>query len=164
MVEVAAGLQTVHPNPGPRARHGRRDRGVAGRRGRCIRRYARRGVRRQARIELEGRVRQTREREVVTWNVQRMSLRDHNRRRLRRVLGYIGRRGWEIVLMTEVSADGEGVLWFGEDEDQVAVVHGRKAAIVLRGEALRLWIEGGQKRWLEAVSYTHLTLPTILLV
>lgn len=35
----------------------------------------------------------------------------------------------------------------GEEEEQVALVHGRKAGVMLRGAALRTWIEEGQQKW-----------------
>ena len=53
-------------------------------------------------------------RKIVTWNVRRLSMREHNRDRLRRILEEIGRQGWEIVLMTEIRADEKGVVWLGE--------------------------------------------------
>lgn len=37
-------------------------------------------------------------------------------------------------MLTEVRAESRGVLWFGEDENEVAVVHSEKTAVVLRGE------------------------------
>jgi hypothetical protein len=45
-------------------------------------------------------------------------------------------RRLEIVLMTELSVDVV-VIWLGEDE-RVAVVQSRKAAVLLRGEALEV--------------------------
>ena len=52
---------------------------------------------------------------------------------------------WDAVLLSEVRADGEGVVWMGQDEELTAIVHGEKAAIMLRGELLKRWGEGGQK-------------------
>jgi len=93
--------------------------------------------------------RRGRERVIVTWNVQRLSMREHNRRRLRRVVEKIVMKGWEIVLLSEISADDEGVLWLGEEEERVVVVHAKKSAMVLRGEALEVWVRDGQKRWFD---------------
>ena len=64
--------------------------------------------------------------EIVTWNVQGMSVRENNRNRMRRVVDRIVREGWEIVCLTELRAEGEGIVWLGEDECRVVVVHGRK--------------------------------------
>ena len=35
----------------------------------------------------------------------------------------------------------------GEDECRVAVVHGRKSGLLLRGGALEAWIREGQGKW-----------------
>ena len=82
---------------------------------------------------------------VVTWNLQRVSLREQNRGRLRRVAEWVEQRGWEVVLVTELFGEGEGVIWMGEDEHRTALVHGRKAGVLLRGAALVRWIEEGQQ-------------------
>ena len=42
---------------------------------------------------------------IVTWNVQRLSMREHNRRRLSRVVEKIVMKGWEIVLLSEISSN-----------------------------------------------------------
>ena len=44
--------------------------------------------------------------------------------------------------MTEIKAETQGILWLGEQENQVAIVHGKKTAVALRGAALRGWTEG----------------------
>ena len=82
---------------------------------------------------------------VVTWNVQGLSLRESNRERLMRVLDRLRRNDWEIVCMTELRAESSGVLWLGEGNDGVAIVHSPRVAVVMRGEALRLWKCGGWK-------------------
>ena len=64
---------------------------------------------------------------VVTWNLQRVSLREQNRGRLMRVAEWVEQRGWEVVLVTELFGEGEGVIWMGENEHVTALVHGRKA-------------------------------------
>ena len=149
MAEVSARLHTVHPNPGPQIRRGRRGRGE-GRNERRLRNIRRRESRNRRRVERENRNRREGGfRQIITWNLQRLSLRENNRNRLRRVLGYIEEKGWEIILITELSAEGEGIIWLGEEDRQVAVVHSKRVGIILRGEALRLWIGEGQKRWFE---------------
>ena len=121
---------------------------------RRIRRVIYRRERRERRVGGVGRVNAGRGqrvgvRKIVTWNVRRLSMREHNRDRLRRILDEIGRQGWEIVLMTEIRADEKGVVWLGGDEERVAVIHSERAAIVLRGQALEEWIGEGQRKWLE---------------
>ena len=76
-----------------------------------------------------------------------MSLSENNRGKLRRVATYVRERKWEIVLISEVTADQEGVIWLGEARDLIAVVHSKKAAIMLSGEAVQEWTNSGQKKW-----------------
>ena len=54
---------------------------------------------------------------VVMWNVRRLSARETNRRRLRSVDEWVRQDRWEMVLLTELKADEEGVVWMGEDEE-----------------------------------------------
>ena len=76
-----------------------------------------------------------------------MSLRENNRNRMRRVADRIAREGWEVVCLTELRAESEGVVWMGDDECRVAVVHGRRSGVLLRGAALEAWINEGQSKW-----------------
>lgn len=140
-------LQTVHPNPGPRRAGRRGGRSEEEREARRSRRYEKRKVRRKEK-EKVGKTKKERRGEfvVTTWNVQRMTLRENNRRRLRRVLDYIERRNWQIVLLSEIKADSNGILWLGEEERLIAVVHSKKTAICLRGGLLKEWISEGKKR------------------
>ena len=85
--------------------------------------------------------------DIVTWNLQGMSMGENNRNRMRRVVDRITREGLEIVCLTELRAEGDGVVWLGEDECRVAVVHGRKSGVLLRGGALEAWINEGQSKW-----------------
>ena len=52
-----------------------------------------------------------------------------------------------MVLLTELRADEEGLVWLGEDEERVVLIRGKKAGVMLRGEALGKWVEGGQQKW-----------------
>ena len=52
-------------------------------------------------------------RKIITWNVQRVTLREQNRDKLRRVVGVIERNGWDVVLMTEVKAEEGDIIWLG---------------------------------------------------
>ena len=54
-----------------------------------------------------------------------------------------------MVLLTELRAGEEGVVWLGEDEERVVLIHGKKAGVMLRGEVLEKWVEGGQQKWFE---------------
>ena len=80
------------------------------------RRYQRRRDRRRARrVGREGTSRELRRggnKVIVTWNVQGMSVRENNRSRMRRVIDRIAREGWEIVCVTELTAERERV-WCG---------------------------------------------------
>ena len=149
---VALKLSTVHPNPGP----GRGKRGGMSEENRGAKNERRREMRR-ARGRGEGvdegggngRQRGRREVRVVTWNLQRMSMREQNRRKLREVAKFIESQGWEIVLMTEIWADGEGVVWLGEGTGRVAIVHGMRTGILLRGEMVERWVDEGELKWYE---------------
>ena len=78
---------------------------------------------------------------VVTWSVNRPSVRETNRRRLRSVAERVRQEGWEMVLLTELRADEERVVWLAEDEERVVLIHGKKAGVMLRGEALEKWVK-----------------------
>ena len=115
-------LQTIHPSPGTVG---------AGRGGRRERRRVRRVIYRREKSERRaggvGRVdvrrgQRVRVSKIVTWNVRRLSMREHNRDRLRRILDEIRRQGWEIVLLTEISADERVVVWLVGDVERVAVI------------------------------------------
>jgi len=47
---------------------------------------------------------------VVTWNLQGVSVREQTRARLRRVFERIRIEGWEIMCVTELRAEREGVV------------------------------------------------------
>ena len=97
-VNVRDSLVGVELNPGPAregARRGRRGVGIQRRRDRTQRRYERRKERKRAgngRQRMRNR-RLEKEHKIVTWNVQKLSLRDENRRRLRRVCEKIKKGG-----------------------------------------------------------------------
>ena len=144
--EVRMRLQSIHPNPGPR------DKTQEGRNQRRQRRYEKRKEKRgrrqeERRQEEEGRRKD--ELRVVAWNVQGMSLEGWWKRRTRRVARKAVEEKWDAVLLSEVRAERSGVLWLGQGEEQVVVVHGEKAAILLRGELLKRWCEGGQRKKVE---------------
>ena len=153
-VNVRDSLVGVELNPGPAwvgTRRGRRGVGIQHRRDRTQRRYERRKERRRAgngRQRMENR-RLEKECKIVTWNVQKLSLREENRRRLRRVCEKIEREGWEIVLLTELTAAGDGVIWLGEGGNRIAVIHSARAGILLRGDSLVKWIEDGSQKWFD---------------
>ena len=49
-------------------------------------------------------------------------------------------------MLSEVRADGVGVVWMGQDAELTAIVHSEKAAVLLRGVLLKRWRKDGQKR------------------
>ena len=133
--EIKLRLMTIHPNPGP----GGRDKTEAGKKARRERRYQRRIEKR-----LVKRVNDTIE--IITWNVQRMSVGTANKRKLKSVANYVSENNWEIVLLSEIRADRNGVIWLGQGDDVVAVIHSERAGIMLRGELLKKWTAGGQQK------------------
>ena len=145
------GRQEGGEGPGRgRVRRGRRGEGEERRRERTRRRHERRRERRREKDERraeENERRMKHGRRIVTWNLQNVSMREENRRRLRRVCERIEREGWEIVLAQEISAVGNGIVWLGEGENRVAVIHSVRAGIILRGSCLARWIREGQKAW-----------------
>ena len=40
------------------------------------------------------------------------------------------------------------MIWMGENEHSLALVHGRKTGVLLRRTALLRWIEEGQQKWI----------------
>ena len=132
--EVESRLITVEKNPGPT-----RDKTMEGRRRKMDRKQAKRKEMQKKRIvDKQNTIR------IVTWNVQRMSVGTNNKRKLRMVVKYAEDNNYDVVLLSEIRADNEGVVWLGENENLVAVVHSEKAAVLLRGHLLKSWCDGGQ--------------------
>ena len=57
---------------------------------------------------------------------------------------YAHQKGWEIVLISELRAKTQGVVWLGEENTQTAIIHSQKCGIMLSGESLTDWIQEGQ--------------------
>ena len=58
------------------------------------------------------------------------------------------KRGWDVVLLSEVKGSRKDVVWLGQAEKLAVVLHLERAGVLLRGEALKRWCEGGQrKKW-----------------
>ena len=85
---------------------------------------------------------------VVTWNLQRYSLREQNRSRLGGWLSMWSRGNARYCWLRNFFWEGKVVIWMGEDQHRTALVHGRTAGILLRGTALLRWIEEGQLKWM----------------
>ena len=131
--EVVWRLITVEKNPGPR------DMTREGISNRMLRKKAKRAEKKERRrIEKYNNLR------IATWNVQRCSVGTNNKRKLRSVAKYAEDSNWDAVLLSEVRAERNGVVWLGENANLTAVIHSSKAAVLLRGELLRAWCEGGQ--------------------
>ena len=133
---VAICLVTIHPTPGP----GGRDKTEEGKAARRERRRKRRSERREARRSAEVAAVSEGVREevaVVTWNVQRMSMVSGRRRKARAVAEVARQSGWDVVLLSELRAEGDGVVWMGDDDHRVVIVHSRRAGVLLRGEMLK---------------------------
>ena len=83
---------------------------------------------------------------IIIWNMCKITMREQNRERMRRVATHIQKRGWEVVLMTEItSSEEEGVIWMGEAANLTVIIHSRHSAILLRERALNEWLKGGEK-------------------
>ena len=133
--EIKLKLQTIHPNPGPHTR----DKTEEGKR-----------KRREKRKEKREEKRRLRQKEdiflnIITWNGQRLSMSQRNRRKLKSIAELANKNKWDAVLLSEVNANGQGIVWLGEDENLVAVTYTNKAAILLRGKLLKAWTDEGQE-------------------
>ena len=73
---------------------------------------------------------------IVTWNVRNVGVRENNRAILRRIAERVVREGWEIVLVSELKAEEEGVVWMGDQESEVVLIQSGRAGVVLRGKCL----------------------------
>jgi hypothetical protein len=49
---------------------------------------------------------------------------------LRSVASFAEKEKWDVFLLTEVRADRNGVVWLGENNNLVAVIHSEKAAVL----------------------------------
>ena len=74
-----------------------------------------------------------------------MSLSDRSRRKAKMVAKKAVEEKWEVTLLTELWAEKEGLVWMGDGESLCAIVHGRKAGILLWGPTLKQWCEEGQQ-------------------
>ena len=50
------------------------------------------------------------------------------------------------MLVSELRSEDEGVIWLGEREEQMAIIHSKRAGIILQGRSLQKWIEDGERR------------------
>lgn len=132
--EIKWRLETIHPNPGPR------DKTAEGLRSRRERRYKKRKEKRSANDKTKEHL------DIITWNVQRMSLGTFNKRKAKSVATIAEKNNWDSVLLSEVRASRNGVEWLGENDNLTAIIHSTRAGILLRGELLKLWCKEGQKK------------------
>ena len=153
---VARSLVTVHPNPGP-MRHRTPEAKAARMELRRSRRNEKREERESMRREAEDRERMRREKElvVVAWNVQGMSMAEMTKRKARAVAEIARKSEWDVVLLSEVRARKDGVVWMGEEEQRVVVIHSERAGVMLRGSVLKEWIDGGM---LKKVDERHVSI------
>ena len=127
-------LSTIHPNPGPR------NKTEEGKEARRMRRKERREDKRKKKEEKKSQTIY-----IATWNVQKMSLGTRNKRKAKAVAEYSTKKGWDAVLLSEVRSERQGTVWLGEGENLTAITFTNKAAILLRGNILKAWCEGGQQ-------------------
>ena len=129
---VAARLEDIHPNPGPR-RGMTRVKTPEAKKARRERRYEKRKQKKPPPPKTKP-FKKTR---IVTWNLQGISMRDRNRATLRRTVDYIRKLKWDITLISETRADQEGVISLGEGTDKTVVIPSKECCIILRGTALQ---------------------------
>ena len=95
--------------------------------------------------------------QILTRNLQGISTRERNRDRLRRTVEHARQQGWDVVLVSEMRSEQDGVIWLGEGDEQAVVVHSMRSGVILRGEALKEWIAGKQqKSFAERVTTTQI--------
>ena len=70
-----------------------------------------------------------------------MSMGTHNRRKLKAVIEIAKKNKWDVVLLSEIRADSCGVLYLGQDEDLIALIHSERAGIMLRGHLVSNWLD-----------------------
>ena len=73
-----------------------------------------------------------------------MSMNANNRRKLRRFAFYCLRKQYNIVLMSEITAEEPVVIWLGEGRNAAAIIHSKKSAVLLGGPWRQKWIDEGQ--------------------
>ena len=49
--------------------------------------------------------------------------------------------------MSELKADGQGIIWMVDTEDPMALIHSQRTGILLSGKSLVKWTEQGQQKW-----------------
>ena len=139
-------LQTIHPNPGPG-----RNKTEEGKQARRERRRAKRQEKRKKTTD------KTTKYNIITWNVQRMSLGTMNKAKARKVAEKARKEKWDAVLLSEVRAEREGVAWFGEGENLTAIVFAERAGVLLRGDLLQGWCDNGQAKKLNKRAVSVIT-------
>ena len=81
---------------------------------------------------------------VRSWWKGRGRRNEARRGRRRRGQGRGAKRGrqerWEMVLLSKLKADEEGVVWLGEDEERVVLIHGKNLGVILRSAGARRWV------------------------
>ena len=138
IAEIKSRLETIHPNPGP----GRRNKTEEGKKLRRERKYKRRDEKRKEKEQANTNKKFL---NIVTWNVQGMSMSTRNHRKLREVAKYIQKNKWDAALLTEIRSKTSGTVWLGEGENLMAVRHTKRSAILLTGNLLQQWCEDGQR-------------------
>ena len=103
--------------------------------------------------------------DILTWNLQKMSMQVNKRRKLLRFAFYCLRKRHNKVLMSEITAKTPGVIWLGEGRNSATVIHSTKSAILHEGAWKQRWIDEGQKKcWGErvtSVTVAHLRLVAV---
>ena len=85
-------------------------------------------------------------REVWTWNVQRASVSFPRRNRFSEILRIVSRSKAEIVFLTELREEKEGIKWIKAGDLFGVLVHGMKSGVLLRDAWAMDWKDQGEKR------------------
>ena len=86
--------------------------------------------------------------EIITWNLQRASMWTGRQQRIREFAATCLEKQWDILLLTEITAESTGSFWIGDGRHAVVVIHSTSAAVMLcRGWAHR-WKADGERCWL----------------
>ena len=121
-------LCTIHPNPGPRRRiHG----------GRNMEQKMERRKKRRDRRQKRSKEEKTQQLRIATWNLQGITTNENNRIRLRSVADYVRKQRWDMVLVSELRSEDERVILLGKREEQMTIIHSKRAGIILREGACR---------------------------
>ena len=54
---------------------------------------------------------------------------------------------WNVVLLSELRSESCGVLYLGQDEDLIVLIHSERAGVMLRGHLVSDWLDQGLQKY-----------------